>query len=186
MTDNSPTTPLLTLTGVGKSYGPVRALDNVTFSVRDAQILGLLGDNGAGKSTLIKIMSGVAAPDEGTITWAGQETLLKSRSDSASLGIETIFQDSALVDSMSVARNIFMGREPANRFGFMRHREMTEVSSDILSGIVGIRGVDSPEKPVGELSGGQKQAVAIARARPLSTETPLARRTDECPRRPGY
>jgi simple sugar transport system ATP-binding protein len=157
-------TPLLRLSGVSKSYGLAEALKDVSFDVHEGEILGLLGDNGAGKSTLIKIMSGVVTPDEGEISWSGQHVSLRARADSADLGIETIFQDSALVDTMSVARNIFMGRELVNRFGFLKNKEMLNISASVLDSIVGVRGIDSPEKPVGALSGGQKQAVAIARA----------------------
>lgn len=163
-TTETPKAALLSLSRVSKNYGLATALEDVTFDVQEGEILGLLGDNGAGKSTLIKIMSGIVTPDKGTIAWSGEEKVLRNRGDSAGLGIETIFQDSALVDSMSIARNIFLGREIANRFGFLRNREMIETSAQILDEIVGIRGIDSPEKLVESLSGGQKQGVAIARA----------------------
>lgn len=157
-------TPLLELRGVGKSYGGSKALRDVSFRVGRAEILGLLGDNGAGKSTLVKIISGVVQPNEGSILWNGTPVELKSRSVSAALGIETIYQDSALVDSMTIARNIFMGRELVAWGGLMRHREMRRIAADVLKSIVAIEGIDSPDKLVGNLSGGQKQAVAIARA----------------------
>jgi simple sugar transport system ATP-binding protein len=156
--------PLLELVEVSKRYAGVTALDNVTFAAMEGEILGLLGDNGAGKSTLIKTMSGIVTPDEGTLRWQGAAIEMRSRQDSARLGIETIFQDGALVDSLSVARNIFMGREITNRLGLLDHKQMREITREVLHSIVGIRGIDSPEKPVGGLSGGQKQAVAIARA----------------------
>ena len=156
--------PLLELHGITKRYGPVTALNTFDFQIRHNEIVGLLGDNGAGKSTLIKLMSGVIHADEGTIKVDGELVTLNSRRDSEALGIETIYQDTALVDTMSVTRNVFMGREITNFLGFMRHRKMREITMEVLQQGVHIGGIDDPHKLVGELSGGQKQAVAIARA----------------------
>ncbi len=156
--------PLLELRSITKRYGPVTALNNFNFQIRHNEIVGLLGDNGAGKSTLIKLMSGVIHADEGTIMADGKPVTLNSRRDSEALGIETIYQDTALVDTMSVTRNVFMGREITNFLGFMRHRKMREITLEVLQQGVHIGGIDDPHKLVGELSGGQKQAVAIARA----------------------
>ncbi len=155
---------LIELVGITKRYGNIDALKDVSFHVREADIVGLLGDNGAGKSTVVNVISGVVQPDEGELRWKGSKTELSDRRASAELGVETIFQNSALVDSMSIARNIFMGRELVGRLGFMRQREMREITSEVLKTIVAIEGIDSPDKLVGQLSGGQKQAVAIARA----------------------
>jgi simple sugar transport system ATP-binding protein len=155
---------LLELVGITKRYGNIEALKDVSFHVRKADIVGLLGDNGAGKSTVVNVISGVVQPDEGELRWMGSRTELTDRRVSAELGVETIFQNSALVDSMTIARNIFMGRELVGPFGFMRQREMRQISSEVLKTIVAIEGIDSPDKLVGQLSGGQKQAVAIARA----------------------
>lgn len=157
-------TPLLELRGITKRYGPVEALCELDFQIYPHEIVGLLGDNGAGKSTLIKLMSGVINADAGQIFANGQPVQLNSRRDSERLGIETIYQDTALVDTMSVIRNVFMGRELTNRLGFMQHRKMRQITLDVLRGAVQIGGLDDPDKLVGELSGGQKQAVAIARA----------------------
>jgi simple sugar transport system ATP-binding protein len=156
--------PILELRGICKTYGRVQALSNIDFTVNEHEIVGLLGDNGAGKSTLIKLMSGVVQKDAGTILWCGKPVELNSRRESADLGIETIYQDTALVDTMSVTRNIFMGREITNRLGFMDHRAMRRIATEVLEGGVRIAGIESPDKLVGQLSGGQKQAVAIARA----------------------
>lgn len=156
--------PILELRGICKTYGKVQALNNIDFKVNEHEIVGLLGDNGAGKSTLIKLMSGVVQKDAGAILWDGREIELSSRRASADLGIETIYQDTALVDTMSVTRNIFMGRELTNRFGFMDHAAMRRIAIEVLEGGVRIAGIESPDKLVGQLSGGQKQAVAIARA----------------------
>jgi len=157
-------TPLLELRNISKQYGLNKVLSEVSFHVGRAAILALLGDNGAGKSTLVKTMSGVVQPDSGTLLWEGKPVELRAHTDAAELGIETIYQDSALVDSMTIARNIFMGRELVGPLGFMRLGEMREISSHVLRTIVAIEGIDSPDKLVGSLSGGQKQAVAIARA----------------------
>jgi simple sugar transport system ATP-binding protein len=154
----------LAIRDVCKTYAGVAALDNVSFDVGKGEIVGLLGDNGAGKSTLVNVMSGVVVPDSGSISWEGQPVSMHNRIDSAALGIETIFQESALVASMSVTRNIFMGRELTGRLGFLKQRAMREASAETLRGIVAIRGVKSTEQLVSSLSGGQKQAVAIARA----------------------
>lgn len=155
---------LIELEGVTKRYGNVEAMKDVSFHVRKTEIVGLLGDNGAGKSTVVNVISGVVQPEEGQLRWMGSPVHLSDRRVSADLGIETIFQNSALVDSMTIARNIFMGRERVGALGFMQQRKMRSISADVLKTIVAIEGIDSPDKLVGQLSGGQKQAVAIARA----------------------
>jgi len=157
-------TPLLELRDISKQYGVNKVLNNVSFYVGRAEILALLGDNGAGKSTMVKTISGVVQPDSGALLWDGKPVEFNSHADAAELGIETIYQDSALVDSMTIARNIFMGRELAGPLGFIRLKEMREIASHVLRTIVAIEGIDSPDKLVGSLFGGQKQAVAIARA----------------------
>ena len=157
-------TPLLELRDISKQYGVNKVPNNVSFYVGRAEILALLGDNGAGKSTMVKTISGVVQPDSGALLWDGKPVEFNSHADAAELGIETIYQDSALVDSMTIARNIFMGRELAGPLGFIRLKEMREIASHVLRTIVAIEGIDSPDKLVGSLSGGQKQAVAIARA----------------------
>lgn len=157
-------TPLLELRAVSKQYGLNKVLDNVSFYVSRGEILALLGDNGAGKSTTVKTMSGVVQPDSDTLLWEGQPVALRAHTDAAELGIETIYQDSALVDTMTIARNIFMGRELVGPLGLMQMSKMRGIASHVLKTIVAIEGIDSPDKLVGSLSGGQKQAVAIARA----------------------
>ena len=150
---------------VSKRYGNLTALDNVDFHIAKNEVVGLLGDNGAGKSTLIKMMSGVVAPDTGDVFVDGKETKISTRKQSEEIaGIETIYQNSALCDDMTIIRNIFMGREITKFFGFMDHKKMEDLSLEVLESGVHISGIESPLKEIGALSGGQKQAVAIARA----------------------
>jgi simple sugar transport system ATP-binding protein len=151
------------------------------------EVVGLLGDNGAGKSTQINLMSGIVRPDDGEVLVDGAPAIVKSRRDSERIGIETIYQDTALVDTMSIVRNIFMGREITNSWGFLNHRLMREIAADVLGSGIHISGIDSPDKEFGDLSGGQKQAAAIARAVYFKrrillleepTSTPSARETE--------
>ena len=160
--DASP--PIFSARGVSKSYGHVEALIDVDFEIYPHEVVGLLGDNGAGKSTLIKIMSGVVRPDAGAFRRAGEPVRIESRRDSEAVGIETIYQDIALVGSMSIMRNVFAGRELVDRGGFLRMKRMRDTAMEVLDKYVRIAGITSPELMVEELSGGQQQAVAIARA----------------------
>src|SRR5436190_15760152 len=150
---------------VSKLYGRVQALDDVTFIVREREIVGLLGDNGAGKSTLIKVLSGAVAATRGEIYIRGRKTEIRSTRDAIALGIETIYQDSALVTQLSIARNLFLGREPTKGPSFLSRMDqnaMNEVARDLLRE-VGITKDIPPNTPVSALSGGERQAVAIAR-----------------------
>ena len=156
--------PLLEMKGIVKRYGSFVALNNMDFYIGPNEVVGLLGDNGAGKSTLVKMISGINPPTSGEIYLNGKLTKINSRAESEAAGIETIYQDIALVDSMSITRNIFMGREITKRWGFMDHDKMEGIAVEILGSAVQISGIDDPGKEVGFLSGGQKQAVAIARA----------------------
>ncbi|MBO9628177.1 sugar ABC transporter ATP-binding protein [Shinella sp. WSJ-2] len=155
---------LLELHNISKSFGALTALRNLSFHIGEGEVVGLLGDNGAGKSTTVNLISGIHKPTDGYLSVDGRKTLFTCRSDSADAGIETIYQHTALVDSLSITRNIFMGRELTDRFGFLRQAEMREIAMEVLQNAVHISGIDSPDTLVGNLSGGQKQAVAIARA----------------------
>ncbi len=155
--------PLYGLRGICKSFGHVEALKDVDIDVFQGEIVGLVGDNGAGKSTLIKVLSGIYQPDRGIITYEGQQKHITSYRDSQALGIATIYQDRALVDSVSIYRNIFMGNEIVSPIGFMGKRKMREITRRLLQESISI-GLSNPDQTVGELSGGQKQAVAIVRA----------------------
>lgn len=155
---------LLRLEGVTKKYGANTVLKDVSFDIGHGEVVGLLGDNGAGKSTLVKIMSGVVPMTSGAYYWDGAAVPTVNRPTTESLGVETIFQDSALVDQMSITRNIFMGREITNPLGFMKLKQMDAIATDILDTVVTIEGIKSSKQLVSSLSGGQAQAVAIARA----------------------
>jgi simple sugar transport system ATP-binding protein len=155
---------LLELHNISKSFGALTALRNLSFHIGEGEVVGLLGDNGAGKSTTVNLISGIHKPSEGYLSVDGKKAAFTCRSDSADAGIETIYQHTALVDSLSITRNIFMGRELTDRFGFLRQAEMRDIAMDVLQNAVHISGIDSPDTLVGNLSGGQKQAVAIARA----------------------
>ncbi|HET7715983.1 MAG TPA: ATP-binding cassette domain-containing protein [Bauldia sp.] len=153
--------------GLEKWYGSVHALTGVDFHAEPGEIVGLVGDNGAGKSTLIKILSGADQPSGGRIYFAGQEVKLASPKVAMALGIETIYQYTAMVPQMSIARNIFIGREPLSgirigNIGLLDQKTMVEHATRSLTNIDLTR--RSPNTTVEELSGGQRQAVAIARA----------------------
>jgi simple sugar transport system ATP-binding protein len=159
-------TELIRMENVSKSYGRVRALDGVTLRVFEREIVGLLGDNGAGKSTLIKVLSGAVPATSGAIYIRGKHVEIRSTTDAIANKIETIYQDSALVPQLSIARNLFLGREPirgARFFDRMDQKEMERVASDLLKR-VGISKKIPASTTIGALSGGERQAVAIARA----------------------
>ena len=158
--------PLIKMEKIRKSYGRVTALDGVDFQVNHNEIVGLLGDNGAGKSTLIKVLSGAVPLTSGAIHVRGKKVDFYSTSDAIAAGIETIYQDSALVTQLSIARNLFLGREPIKGPRFLNRMdqdEMNRVARDLLKQ-VGISKNIPPTTPIGSLSGGERQAVAIARA----------------------
>jgi simple sugar transport system ATP-binding protein len=157
---------LIEMRDIHKHYGRIHALDGVDFTVGEKEIVGLLGDNGAGKSTLIKTLSGAVPITSGEFHVRGKKVEITSTSDAIDHGIETIYQDSALVPQLSIARNLFLGREPvkgARFFNRMDQETMNEVASTLLRR-VGITKNIPPTTPIGALSGGERQAVAIARA----------------------
>lgn len=149
--------------GIAKRYGAVVALRDVTIELGTGEVLGLIGDNGAGKSTLIKILTGFQSPDEGTIYVDGDEVKLRSVSHARQLGIETVYQDLALIDQLPVYLNMRLNKETVFRpIPFLDKKGMREEARAHLDDM-GVR-IPSVDTEVGFLSGGQRQAVAIARA----------------------
>jgi ABC-type sugar transport system ATPase subunit len=164
--------PVLSVRDATKRFGAVLAVDDVSFQLGRGEILALLGDNGAGKSTLIKCISGVHRLDHGEIRIDGLPVVVRSPHDARHHGIETVYQDLALFDDLNVAANLFAGRELAapNRpaaLGWLTERRMRRVARDTLDRLE-VR-VPSLQTPVKLLSGGQRQAIALARAVQFAT-----------------
>jgi simple sugar transport system ATP-binding protein len=164
---------------VGKRFAGVRALRDINLSVHQGEILGLIGDNGAGKSTLIKILTGYHQPDSGRLLFAGEPVRFKSVTHARSMGIETVFQDLALVNDLPVYLNLHLNKELVHKpLPFLRRREMKRRAREALD-TIGIN-IASVNAEVGQLSGGQRQAIAVARAvysnntRLLLLDEPLA------------
>jgi simple sugar transport system ATP-binding protein len=157
---------LVEMRNIEKSYGRVTALRGVNLRIKRGEIVGLLGDNGAGKSTLIKVLSGAVPYTSGEILIKGRPIRMRSTLDAIAHGIETIYQDSALVPQLSIARNLFLGRELRRGSGLLDRMDldrMNEVAAALLKR-VGISKNIPPTTPISSLSGGERQAVAIARA----------------------
>lgn len=159
------TVPFLHATGITKRFGALTALSDVDLDIRSGEVLALLGDNGAGKSTFIKILAGAHPPSEGQILVSGEPVAFSSPKDAATAGIATIFQELALSENLSIAENVFLGRELKRSvlgIPFLRRTEMRQRVNDLLKELDAH--ISDPEAPVGSLSGGQRQAVAICRA----------------------
>jgi simple sugar transport system ATP-binding protein len=160
------TAPIIECRGVHKWYSGVHALKNINLAVQVGEVVGLVGDNGAGKSTLIKLLSGVHQPDSGELLIEGRPVVLRGTKHAMRLGIETIYQYNSMVPTMSIARNLFLGREPVSLgiggIGLLDQARMRRESVQAIADVdLHLR---SPDALVGELSGGQRQGVAIARA----------------------
>lgn len=166
MSDYQPDPNLLVeMKGVAKSFGTVEALRGVDFRVAKQEIIGLLGDNGAGKSTLVKTLTGVHTPTRGQIYFEGKPVFINNPHDARALGIETVYQDLALVPLMSIARNFWLGQELTRNWGpikVLNKKQMSDTAREALRDIgINIRNAD---EPVGSLSGGERQSIAIGRA----------------------
>jgi len=158
--------PIISIRDLHKWYSGVHALKGVSLDIHPDQTLGLVGDNGAGKSTLINILSGAERPDEGEIRFDGERVDFRNPRDAMDRGIETIYQYNSMVPTMTIARNVFIGREPLKAsifgLGIMDQKKMRKDSVKAIADVdLHLR---SPDALVGELSGGQRQGVAIARA----------------------
>ncbi|WP_018655177.1 ATP-binding cassette domain-containing protein [Actinomadura flavalba] len=154
--------PVLRLTGLNKSFGPVHVLHDVDFALRRGEVMALVGDNGAGKSTLIKCIAGIHPIDSGRIVFDGRPVTIGTPRDAAALGIEVVYQDLALADNLDIVQNMFLGRE--RRKGIvLDEMAMEEAARDTLAKL-SVRTVRSVRQRVASLSGGQRQTVAIAKA----------------------
>jgi simple sugar transport system ATP-binding protein len=158
--------PIIEIRNLQKWYSGVHALKSVSLDIYPNEALGLVGDNGAGKSTLINILSGAQKPDGGEIRLEGQVVHFAGPREAMDRGIETIYQYNSMVPNMSIARNVFIGREPVKAslfgIGILDQERMREESVKAIADVdLHLR---SPDALVGELSGGQRQGVAIARA----------------------
>jgi len=150
---------------ISKYFGTITALENVNLAVRQGECLGVVGDNGAGKSTFMKVLSGLYKPSSGSLFFDGNKKILNSPKDSQNLGLEMVYQDLALAGNLPIGENIFLGREPTKNFAFLKlldYKKIKELSEAHLDKLK--IHVKSAEQKVEELSGGQRQAIAIARA----------------------
>ncbi|QIB42590.1 sugar ABC transporter ATP-binding protein [Streptomyces aureoverticillatus] len=165
----APEPPLLTMSGITKSFPGVRALDGVDLHVQAGEVHCLLGQNGAGKSTLIKVLAGAHQPDGGKIVWRGDEVTLRSPIAAMRLGIATIYQELDLVEGLSVAENVYLGHEPTSAGFLVRGRDARASTAALLKRLG--HGEIDPARLVGNLSAAQQQIVSMARA--LSHEVRL-------------
>ncbi len=159
---------VLRLEGIRKSFGSVKALKSASMTLREGEVVALLGDNGAGKSTLIKAISGVHPADGGAIYVRGEKATIRSARDAIELGIETIHQDTSLAPDLSIARNLFLGREPVKLpflgvFAPIDFPLLRQAASTLLKR-VGISKKLDADAAVNTLSGGERQSIAISRA----------------------
>jgi D-xylose transport system ATP-binding protein len=154
--------PILELIGISKRFGAVQALTDVDFEVYAGEVVALVGDNGAGKSTLIKAIAGTSPPDTGEISFERQPVRIATPSDATRLGIATVYQDLALCDNLDVVANLYLGHERTAAGPFLDEIAMEKASASLLKRLSApIRDV---RLPVASMSGGQRQAVAVARA----------------------
>lgn len=159
--------PLLLVEHVSKRYGPVEALIDVSFQLDHGEVVGLVGDNGAGKSTLVKCIAGVLQPSEGAIHLSGTRHEFEDPADALAAGVETVYQDLALVESFDLPENLFLGRElvrsgPLQRLGLLRKGAMARAAREAIARLPA-RFPDL-DAAVDTMSGGQRQAVAISKA----------------------
>ncbi|HDC4322251.1 ribose ABC transporter ATP-binding protein RbsA [Aeromonas hydrophila] len=153
--------PILALSGIVKTFPGVRALDEAGLKVYPGQVMALLGENGAGKSTLMKVLTGIYQADAGSISYRGQPVHFKGPRDSQDQGISIIHQELNLLPELSIAANIFLGREPRTRFGSIDHKQLRERASGLLARL-GVK--HGPDTRLGDLSIGEQQMVEIAKA----------------------
>jgi simple sugar transport system ATP-binding protein len=156
---------LLELEKVSKSFGAIRALNDVDLAIGAGEVVGLMGDNGAGKSTLVKIIAGNFPPTSGRVRLDGEDVSFEGPADARGHGIEVVYQDLALADNLTAAANVFLGREAIRRVGpfrFLDHAAMNERAGELFAEL---KSETRARDLVRRMSGGQRQAVAIARTR---------------------
>ena len=161
----TPARVLLSLSGITKSFGAIRALDGVDLDIGHAEVLGLMGDNGAGKSTLTKIIAGNFPPTDGKIVLDGAPITFDRPAAARDAGIEVMYQDLAIAENLTASANIFLGREVTRRMGpfrFLDHRAMNRRAAEVFREL---KSETRSDDLVKQMSGGQRQAVAIARTR---------------------
>jgi ABC-type sugar transport system ATPase subunit len=155
-------TPLLSLRGIAKRFGPVQALSRIDFDVPPGKVTALTGDNGAGKSVTIKTIAGLWGPSDGEILWEGEPVHFHGPRDAEAVGITTIYQDLALCENLDIVQNMFLGHEP------LRHALLDEATMEISAretlSQLNVKTIRSIRQPVASLSGGQRQSVAVAKA----------------------
>ena len=154
--------PLLQLRGIGKNFGPVRALTDINFDIPAGQVTALVGDNGAGKSTLIKTIAGIFEPNGGEIIWLGKRAHFHTPKDATHAGIATVYQDLALCDNLDIVQNMMLGHEVL-KVGLLDEIDMEKEAKKTLADLR-VTTVQNIRQPVGSLSGGQRQSVAVAKA----------------------
>ena len=155
-------TPLLSMRGINKSFGPVHVLRDVNFDAYAGKVTALVGDNGAGKSTLIKCIAGIYISDSGECHFDGKKVEISGPRDATALGIEVVYQDLALCNNLDIVHNMFLGRERKSRVT-LDESQMESLAKKTLDGL-SVRTLKSIRQKVESLSGGQRQTVAIARA----------------------
>jgi len=170
----APATPVLQARGLVKRFGKVVAIDHADFDLKPGEILGVTGDNGAGKSTMIKILAGALRPDAGEVLMDGRPVHFRSPLDARAAGIETVYQNLALSPALTVAENMFLGRErrrPGLVGAFFRHLDRAGMRREARERLttLGLLTVQSVDQPVETLSGGQRQGIAVARATAFGT-----------------
>lgn len=162
--DENGAEPLLALRGYSKSFGAVEALKDVDLQLRGGEVMGLVGDNGAGKSTLIKAIAGVQPADEGRTAFEGRPVSVGTPQAATGLGIATVYQDLALCENLDVVANLFLGQEPTDGpVRVLDEAEMEQKTRELLDSL-GVTTLRSVRTEVERLSGGQRQAIAIARS----------------------
>ena len=153
---------ILHVNDIYKNFGAVQALSGFNLSVNEGEIVGLMGDNGAGKSTILKILAGNYLASSGTVNFMGDDVVFNSPNDARKKGVEVVYQDLALCNHLTAAKNIYLSREKRKFYFFMDHKHMNDTSQEILDQL---NSSARPNDVVSGMSGGQRQAIAIARTR---------------------